>query len=97
MTRVVFLREAEEEMLAAARYYNVESAGLGSEFLTEVERTAEALLQHPHAGPVIRKGIRRRLLARFPFGLLYQIDEDDIVILAVMHLRRRPGYWEQRL
>ncbi len=47
MTRVVFLHEAEEEMLAAARHYNAESAGLGSKFLTEVERTTEALLQHP--------------------------------------------------
>ncbi len=97
MTRVLFLPEAEEEMLVAARYYNSQASGLGLEFLTEIEHTADALLKHPHAAPIIRKGIRRRLLTRFPFGLLYQIDEDAIVVLAVMHLRRRPGYWEERL
>jgi len=96
MTDVVFLPPAEEEMIAAARYYESQSPGLGSAFLDEVEQATNGLAAHPQAAPVVRNGIRRRLLTRFPFGLLYQVEDTRIVIIAVMHLRRRPGYWEGR-
>jgi plasmid stabilization system protein ParE len=97
MTAVSFLPPAEEEMIEAARYYESKSDGLGSEFLAEVERTIESIKAHPSAAAIIRSHIRRRLLNRFPFGLLYAIDDNHILILAVMHLRRRPGYWKARL
>ena len=97
MDTVIFLPQAEEEMNAAAQYYESQSQGLGSDFLLEVERTTEAISSNPKAAPTIRNGIRRRLLRRFPFGLLYKIEEDQILILAVMHHRRRPGYWRDRL
>jgi plasmid stabilization system protein ParE len=97
MTTAIFLPPAEEEMIAAAQYYQEQSAGLGSEFLSEVERTVAAVLAHPEAAPKVKKGIRRRLLKRFPFGVLYAVATDEVVIVAVMHLRRRPGYWEDRL
>lgn len=97
MTTAIFLPPAEEEMIAAAQYYQQQSAGLGSEFLSEVERTVAAILAHPEAAPKVKKKIRRRLLKRFPFGVLYAVAADEVVIVAVMHLRRRPGYWEDRL
>ncbi|MDF0674871.1 MAG: type II toxin-antitoxin system RelE/ParE family toxin [Nitrospira sp.] len=97
MTVAIFLPPAEEEMIAAAQYYQCQSAGLGSEFLSEVERTVAAILVHPEAAPKVKKDIRRRLLKRFPFGILYAVAADEVVIVAVMHLRRRPGYWEDRL
>ena len=84
-------------MIEAARYYESKSDGLGSEFIAEIERTIEVIRSHPGAAPIIRSPIRRRLLNRFPFGLLYTIDDNYILILAVMHLRRRPGYWKARL
>jgi hypothetical protein len=71
--------------------------GLGTEFLTEVERTIVAIVSHPKAAPKVKKDIRRRLLKRFPFGILYVATVDEIVVLAVMHLRCRPGYWHDRL
>lgn len=96
MIPVAFLPPAEEEMAAAARYYEVRSSGLGAEFLDEVQRSAKALSANPLAAPLVKEGVRRRLLKRFPFGILYAIEPDVILVLAVMHLRRKPGYWESR-
>lgn len=96
MIPVTFLPPAEEEMVVAAQYYESHSPGLGAEFLDEVQRALEALSSNPRAVPVIKAGIRRRLLKRFPFGILYAVEPNTIVVLAVMHLRRRPGYWESR-
>lgn len=84
-------------MVAAAQYYQQQSAGLGSEFLSEVERTVASILAYPEAAPKVKKEIRRWLLKRFPFGVLYAVTADEVVIVAVMHLRRRPGYWEDQL
>lgn len=97
MISVAFLPPAEEEMVAAAQYYEARSHGLGADFLDEVERNVEAISSHPRTAPVVREGIRRRLLKRFPFGILYAVEPDKIAVLAVMHLRRRPGYWESRV
>ena len=96
MTRIVFLTPAEEEMLGAAAYYERQAHGLGRVFLAEVQRTVHSVVENPHVGPVVRQPIRRRLMHRFPFGILYRVDPYEIVIIAVMHLRRLPGYWANR-
>ena len=96
MISVAFLPPAEEEMVAAAQFYESHSHGLGAEFLDEVQRSVQVLSSNPRTAPVIKAGIRRRLLKRFPFGILYAVESDTVVVLAVMHLRRRPGYWESR-
>ena len=61
MTAIVFLPPAQEEMMAAARYYQAQSTGLGTEFLAEVERTIAAIVSHPKAAPKVKKDIRRCL------------------------------------
>ena len=96
MTRVVFLEPAEEEMLEAATYYENQASGLGQDFLAQVQRTVDLIAENPRSGGVMRGEIRRRLVPRFPFGILYQIDPFEIVVIAVMHLRRRPWYWMDR-
>ena len=97
MTAIAFLSPAQEETTAAACYYQTQSTGLGTEFLAEVERAIAAIASRPKAAPKVKQNIRRRLLKRFPFGILYVATVDEIVIVAVMHLRRRPGYWQDRL
>ena len=97
MISAAFLPPAEEEMVAAAQFYETRSHGLGADFLDEVQRSVEAISSHPRTAPVLKEGIRRRLLKRFPFGILYAVEPGTIVVLAVMHLRRKPGYWEGRL
>lgn len=96
MAHVSFHRLAEQELLDAARYCDVESPGLGSAFLDAAERCVEAIVSHPLAGSPVRGVVRRRLLPQFPYALLYRAHGDGIRILAVMNLKRRPLYWVRR-
>lgn len=92
-----FLGPAEEELNEAARFYDERSAGLGGDFLEEVEKTVWSIAAHPSSGVRVSGNIRRRLLRRFPYGVLYAREPDSIVIVAIMHLNREPGYWKKRL
>ena len=97
MKEYQFLPEAEEEMNESAQFYERRSEGLGEDFLDEVQHTVDSLLAFPQSGPVVSENLRRRILRRFPFGLLYAIEAERIVIVAVAHLKRRPGYWKDRV
>jgi len=96
MERVSFHRLAERELNDATQYYDLESPGLGVAFLGSVEQCTQAILEHPAAGRVVLKDIRRRLVRRFPYALLYTVKPRGIRILAVMNLKRRPMYWVGR-
>ena len=87
---------AKVELNEAAQYYEGESPGLGEAFVAEVEHCTAAILEHPGASPIVTRAIRRRLLRRFPYGLLYRVKPEEVRILAVMNLKRRPGYWVGR-
>ena len=93
---VSFHELAERELNEAAEYFNQRKTGLGAAFITEVQRCSEAILQYPEAGLLILGTTRRRLCRRFPYALLYTIRPDVVRILAVMNLKRRPGYWVGR-
>lgn len=97
MTPVNFLDPAKQEMFQAEEYYEQQALGLGREFIAEVNHAVRGITEHPKSGRAVKRDVRRRLVRRFPFGILYRIDPDEIVILAVMHLRRRPGYWLKRI
>ncbi len=92
-----FLPAAEAELHEAAQFYEGRSGGLGHDFLDEVERVIESIVEQPYSGVRISRNIRRRILRRFPFGVLYAVEPDGILVVAVMHLRRRPGYWKDRI
>ncbi|SRR5713101_7149196 len=96
MARLEFHRLAERELNEAAQYYDLENPGLGSSFLQEVGRCLESIEAHPEAGAILRRSVRRRLLRRFPYAILYKIEPDTTRILAVMNLKRRPTYWVGR-
>jgi len=91
--RLRFLLPAEEEMLSAATFYETQAPGLGKDFLQKIDLALQDLAQHPERWPVIRGQIRRRLVHRFPYGVFYRCDPDEIVILSVGDLRRSPNYW----
>ena len=84
-------------MLEAAKYYDVQAPGLGSEFLAGINLAVNDIGANPKRWPVVSCNIRRRLIHRFPYCLLYRIDGNKVVVLAIMHLRRRPDYWTARL
>ncbi len=92
MDRPEFHRLAEHELNEAAQYYELENPGLGAAFLQEVDRCLTSIQAHPEAGMILRGDVRRRLLRRFPYALLYKIKPTGLRILAVMNLNRRPAY-----
>jgi len=96
MTDVRFLAPAEEEMKTSAQYYAQQLPGLGDRFLKEIGSCVSAIRDYPESGVIIYPGLRRKLLRHFPYALLYRITPTEIVILAVMHLHRKPGYWLNR-
>ncbi len=95
--RYAFHPEAETEFVKAVEYYEEREEGLGYDFAVEIYSTIERILAHPKAWPIIEEDIRRSLVSRFPYGILYAEDGEDIFIVAVMHLHREPDYWKQRM
>ena len=93
----VFLPEAEEEFREAARYYEKEAPGLGLGFVTEVRKGVLFITENPYASADVGKGVRRKILKHFPYSLMYAVEPDLIVIVAVAHHKRRPRYWRGRL
>jgi hypothetical protein len=94
---VRFLEIAEIELDQAVRWYGAQAPGLGDAFLLEVLSAANRIARLPEAWHPLAEGIRRCRLGRFPYGLIYTIDNGDILVLAVAHLHRRPDYWRDRL
>lgn len=90
---VVFHEMVQSEFDAAVAHYSKIDARLGLSFVEQVERIVET----PRAWPLIGAGLWRYRLPRFPFGLVYRLHANEIKIYAVMHLKRRPGYWRHRL
>ena len=97
MKRVRFHPDAEAELIAAGQFYEAQTPGLGLEFIAEVRRVARPVAAHPEIGHRFARRLRRVLVRRFPYGLLYRAEPRAILIVAVMHLRRRPGYWKSRV
>ncbi|MDO8890460.1 MAG: type II toxin-antitoxin system RelE/ParE family toxin [Sulfurimicrobium sp.] len=94
--KFVFHPEAEDEFFAAIEYYESVETGLGSDFSLEVLKTIQNAVDFPMAWPVLVDDIHRCLTNRFPYGVLYRLEGELIQVLAVMHLRREPGYWQER-
>jgi len=87
---------AELEMNEAAEYYETRETGLGNAFIEEVERAINFIRNNPESAKIIIKSIRRKILWRFPYSLMYSTNEDNIRILAVASQKRRPFYWRDR-
>jgi len=73
------------------------SLQLGVGFYTEVENTIHRIIENPKLFRVIEEDVRRCLTRRFPYGILYTIEEDYVLIVVVMHCSRKPSYWKDRV
>ena len=96
MMNVIFSRYAKLELEDAAYFYDLEFEGLGRRFNKEVEKAAKRISEYPKAWSSERGDIRKCLLHRFPYKLLYSIEKDHIFIIAVAHQHRKPDYWVNR-
>ena len=97
MRRARFVAAARREFLAEVIYYNREEPGLGRRFAAAVEEATARAVAFPLAGSLAPKGTRRVLLKDFPFPVVYRITGDGIVVFALAHHSRLPGYWQSRV
>ena len=97
MKPITFHPDADAEITEAARYYESRQPGFGSDLLGEVEQALDQIFSNPEASLRIGRKVRRKLLWRFPYNLIYAGYEDRIRIVAFAHQKRRPFYWQKRL
>jgi hypothetical protein len=92
-----FHPDALAEYAAAVRAYEESQPGLGARFIEHTEAAIAAVSSSPERWPILEQDIRRRLTRIFPFAILYTVEEDYVLIVAVMHCHRKPGYWHMRV
>ncbi len=94
---VIVLKAAEDELLEAKEYYEFQRESLGSEFADAFDEAMGRILAFPEAWGYLTEPVRCCTFKRFEYGILYLLREQTVFVLAVMYLRRKPGYWKRRL
>lgn len=94
--RIRFLPEAESELLEAARWYREQAFGLDHEFMRCVDDALATVGRAPSLFPLVHRQLRRALVRRFPYAILFEILGDEILVYAVIHYRRNPQRWKNR-
>jgi plasmid stabilization system protein ParE len=97
MRTIIIQPAAEADLAAACGWYKQQRTGLGDRFLDAATAAARFIGEHPEAYQVLHRGTRRAPLHGFPFGLLYRVEPDAIVVVGVFHARRDPRVWRLRL
>jgi toxin ParE1/3/4 len=92
-----FLPDAEAEFLKEIAYFSAADNGLGVKFQRAVESAVNMAIANPDGGVPLASGTRRRLVKGFPFSVVYRASKSEILVIAVMHHRRKPGYWARRI
>ena len=92
-----FLPAAEDEMIKASVFYEAASNGLGNDFLEDVQQAIDRLCVYPLSGEVVAPGLRKMMLHRFPFNVMYSLETNVILVIAIAHHGRQPGYWQTRV
>ncbi|MEO7732047.1 MAG: type II toxin-antitoxin system RelE/ParE family toxin [Kofleriaceae bacterium] len=98
MTRLRAHPAADREAMAATTWYRERSEDAAIDFARAVREGLQSIRQRPAAWPHWeRSEVRRKVLRRFPYSIFYLVEHDAVVIVAIAHHKRRPGYWKQRL
>lgn len=93
---LIIMPEAEVDLTEARHWYEGKREGLGEEFVLCVEAGPEHIRRAPEAATEVLPGVRRVMVRRFPYGIFYRVDTDQIAVLAVYHTRRDPRGWHER-
>lgn len=96
MLRVASHPEADEELEAAALWYEARQAGLGDDFLDDFELTLRRVTHDPQRPRFIEGKNRKLNFNHFPYAIVYELQKDILLVKAVMHLHRHPYYWRHR-
>ena len=98
MTRSLLIRpQAELDVANAVRWYEEQRAGLGDEFVIELDSILRRAILRPLQFPQIKNDIRRALLRRFPYAVYFRVGEETMDLIAVLHQHRDPRIWERRV
>ena len=93
---IVLRREAREEFDAAADWYNRQRPGAGRAFVIRVNETLGRIATDPDLHPVVYQDVRRAMVTKFPYAILYRPMADHVLVIAIFHTRRDPGSWKSR-
>lgn len=96
MNDAVFHPSARAELDESALFYESRLRGLGSRFADAAEQAVRRIVETPTAGAPVGTEYRGRIVAGFPFSIIYRAWGDHVFIVAVAHQHRRPGYWRRR-
>ena len=94
---VTMIPAARAEMFRAARWYDRRGNGLGDRLLDDIRTSILSVLEFPAAFPPINPVYRKKLLDVFPYALIYRIEADEIIVVAIANLKRSPRYWRRRI
>ncbi len=95
--RVIIRPEAEEDLKEVFSWYEHNRTGLGYDFLLQVDAGINFIKRKPESHPTEYKGTRKHLIKRFPYKIIYFIEEEKIVVIAVLHGKRSPDLLKKRL
>ncbi|MCK5675018.1 MAG: type II toxin-antitoxin system RelE/ParE family toxin [Spirochaetales bacterium] len=95
--KVIFSEFAKLELEEAELYYEFQQEGLGNKFKIAIKKGIKRILQFPLSWSLEKDEVRKCLLSRFPYKILYSIEEDHIFIIAIAHTHREPNYWVDQL
>ena len=97
MKQVIVRPAAAADIQDGFQWYELQRPGLGEEFLAALRQTRDPVVEHPEAFPVLLRDTRRALIPRrFPYGLLYRVYGETMVVVACMHAKRDPRRWQRR-
>jgi plasmid stabilization system protein ParE len=91
------LAVAQRELDDAVVYYNQQQPGLGNAFLAETVAAIDRIRRFPRGWHPLGPELRRCLLRRFPYGVIYRVENEGVLIVALAHVHRRPEYWRTRI
>lgn len=93
---VIWLPEAAEELIEARDWYADIRPELGERFAQAVDMTVNIIAERPSQFQVVHRTRRRAGVRRFPYGIFFEVQEDQIVIIACFHSKRNPAWWQTR-
>jgi len=94
--RVCLLPEAEKELFKAAQWYSQQAVGLDYEFIRCIDEATARIVRAPLMFPVVHRDKRRIIVKRFPYSIIFDVTEDEILIYAIFHFSRSPKRWKRR-
>jgi plasmid stabilization system protein ParE len=94
--RLVVQPQSDLDIQAAAVWYEDQRSGLGSRFLDELDLVFQRIKENPRQFPPVEGVVHRALIRHFPYGVYFLAESDDIKVLAVLHLHRKPDMWKSR-